>query len=953
MLPIDRNSSAPDGVAPTPQQLVDHVEFVRSVAMALVRDPALADDVTQETLLAAIKDPPRVHTGLRPWLRAVVRNRVRLHFRSEARRDRRETRAAEERPSEAWASEALQRAETRQRVAGAVLDLSEPYRSAVILRYMEGLSPTRISEMTGQPVNTVKTHLQRALTQLRDRFDREEGRDVWTARVGALLVVNWGEPGSVAASAATSPTASSPTASSAAGSASSATSTSGLVSWLGGAVVVVALVTASWHGFRSDDSSSSRESVRSSAAVDTAAAPTDRELAGTTPTSGGESSLAVVAERESDPDPKPTVVVATGITVVREGDGAPIEGARLEVITFGPPNAGGNAETPLTGETDAQGAFDFDGEEGPFLVHVEHPDFASLSAKVSRLPATIELSVGEEFAFRVIDAIDGEAVAEARVHLCSCSQPGVGSSLFEALASGHVEPSKELGPFFGIEPGSDDGVRAVGSCDSTVTDADGIARLRLSAGKRYELCAQADGYAPRTLHNVDLSGVEGAEDHTFVVDIERGGHVELVRGSGAQEGPIHVSVTGASMTALHLEAGDRSVDVDFLAPGPYQLLAVEGDDFRDTPRDPVGFLQDLRCWLDHPGFMAEAARSRDLGREIDALAGRVVRRSFDVGADRGGRVVLFDEGIAFRVEWSESAAPLDSIGMILSRDELGVVAIGERDRAGFSFRGVEAGTYKMTVIRDDEWLFATEVVVGPETAGRAIVIDVPSAELAVHCPGESGVLHVRSCEGPVVHRVRRVKPSATSDFGGLPPGEYDVAFFGESGRFLRSGVRVESKSVSLSLTNAASEPVELRVVDANGRECEAGVTWIWRDRRIEDVSTDGTLRLPDGRYVLEVTRGRFAERFEREVVAGQAREVRLRERRSVELLADAEGSALFVAATDPAIVARATPVTLDEHGAATLALPLGSYRAFRGDSTYRFEITADTTRVDLDQIAPE
>ncbi len=41
-----------------PEQLLDHSDFVHAIASALVRDPALADDVAQETLLAAWRAPP-------------------------------------------------------------------------------------------------------------------------------------------------------------------------------------------------------------------------------------------------------------------------------------------------------------------------------------------------------------------------------------------------------------------------------------------------------------------------------------------------------------------------------------------------------------------------------------------------------------------------------------------------------------------------------------------------------------------------------------------------------------------------------------------------------------------------------------------------------------------------------------------------------------------------------
>src|SRR5262245_17029027 len=79
---------------PIERLLDEHAAFVRSVARALVLDESRADDVAQDTWLAALKHPPARAPGVRAWLAKVARNfsfRVR---RDEARRDAREERAA-------------------------------------------------------------------------------------------------------------------------------------------------------------------------------------------------------------------------------------------------------------------------------------------------------------------------------------------------------------------------------------------------------------------------------------------------------------------------------------------------------------------------------------------------------------------------------------------------------------------------------------------------------------------------------------------------------------------------------------------------------------------------------------------------------------------------------------------------------------------------------------------
>jgi RNA polymerase sigma-70 factor (ECF subfamily) len=48
-----------------------------------------------------------------------------------------------------------------------VADLPEKQRLALILRYQEGMDPSEISSVVDLPLNTVKSHLRRALATLR------------------------------------------------------------------------------------------------------------------------------------------------------------------------------------------------------------------------------------------------------------------------------------------------------------------------------------------------------------------------------------------------------------------------------------------------------------------------------------------------------------------------------------------------------------------------------------------------------------------------------------------------------------------------------------------------------------------------------------------------------------------------------------------------------------------
>lgn len=181
----------------SPQELLEHMRFVQNLAVALVRDRNVADDVAQESLLdvfvtdssarpTSARPRPRSASELRAWLVGVVRNRVRNHYRKEQRRARWEAEAAQNRgcglDSSDYATEAIQRAEIKQTIVQTVLALDEPYRSTVILRYLDGKTPTEIAKITDTPIATVKTRLQRGLERMRIQLDRSQGgRSSWTA----------------------------------------------------------------------------------------------------------------------------------------------------------------------------------------------------------------------------------------------------------------------------------------------------------------------------------------------------------------------------------------------------------------------------------------------------------------------------------------------------------------------------------------------------------------------------------------------------------------------------------------------------------------------------------------------------------------------------------------------------------------------------------------------------
>jgi RNA polymerase sigma factor (sigma-70 family) len=150
--------------------ILQHGEWVRRLALALVKNPDEADELAQETWEAALSRPPREAGPLRPWLAGVARNLARMRARSSGRRARREESAVVPEPAQS-PDELLERIDMQQQVVRRVLALDEPFRSTLLLRYYEGCSAADIARRQDVPAGTVRWRLKRGLDDLRRQLD--------------------------------------------------------------------------------------------------------------------------------------------------------------------------------------------------------------------------------------------------------------------------------------------------------------------------------------------------------------------------------------------------------------------------------------------------------------------------------------------------------------------------------------------------------------------------------------------------------------------------------------------------------------------------------------------------------------------------------------------------------------------------------------------------------------
>jgi RNA polymerase sigma-70 factor (ECF subfamily) len=145
------------------QELLQHGVALRSLARALVGDTD-ADDLVQETALAALRASPQPGPN-GAWFAGILRRLASRHWRSQRRRLQRERAVA--RAVEEPRDRGLETHEILRALTEAVLGLPEPYRETIIQRYLRELPPRAIAAAAAEPVETIKSRLQRGLAMLR------------------------------------------------------------------------------------------------------------------------------------------------------------------------------------------------------------------------------------------------------------------------------------------------------------------------------------------------------------------------------------------------------------------------------------------------------------------------------------------------------------------------------------------------------------------------------------------------------------------------------------------------------------------------------------------------------------------------------------------------------------------------------------------------------------------
>lgn len=170
---------APQGLDRDLDALIEqHAAAAFRVANGILRNPTLAEDAVQETMIKAWQSLPRFRgdSSLRSWILRIAHNTS----ISMLRRRRERVMAPEDLPDTAGGIDPARSSaalEDLRTVRVALESLDELSRSVVILREVEGMTYAEIAETLQVGVPTVKTRLLRARRKLAEALENEETTD--------------------------------------------------------------------------------------------------------------------------------------------------------------------------------------------------------------------------------------------------------------------------------------------------------------------------------------------------------------------------------------------------------------------------------------------------------------------------------------------------------------------------------------------------------------------------------------------------------------------------------------------------------------------------------------------------------------------------------------------------------------------------------------------------------
>ena len=144
--------------------------LVYSVARRSLRNDDDAADVTQAAFVAAWQGRQRFdpNSGSLPgWLLAITRNKIVDHYRVSGRVPD----PVDEVPDEGQRDRVVDGTVDRVLLADEIARLGEPQKRILELCFYQDMTHAQVASLLDLPLGTVKSHIRRSLTRLRDRLE--------------------------------------------------------------------------------------------------------------------------------------------------------------------------------------------------------------------------------------------------------------------------------------------------------------------------------------------------------------------------------------------------------------------------------------------------------------------------------------------------------------------------------------------------------------------------------------------------------------------------------------------------------------------------------------------------------------------------------------------------------------------------------------------------------------
>lgn len=708
--------------------------------------------------------------------------------------------------------------------------LPDPIRLTILLRYMQGMSPTEIADATETPLASVKTRLRRGLERLRSHFDdTHDGRENWKA---AFLILG--------SSTSTAPLLPVPGSSIPARQTSSTATGSSAAIWItalaAAATVLIAVSFApEFFAERSPSSAPSTELAL------TNPKPESRDSA------SDDSRIDKVESIPTPSNPSAAMIRPLTVTIVDE-EGQPVDLAAVTTIgTDGPPVLSQDGRVVI--DLGASVSADVIGQT---TLKIRHPEFVpkTLAVLESQTSVNVTLRIGQKFRVRVTAAATGDPIAGARVrnqsshlftdfmHSLQEQADSQGILVEELVTQYAASPSTAQ-----ISPATDTTAAVLpqlpADFDEVRTGQDGFAEFTVPLDASAYLECSAEGYAPH------FEIIENLEEPAEI-QMHVGGQL-IVKRDGAFEGlPLSLKVG-----EVHGAMSADQTEYTFcgLPPGQYLLIAVATDPEDPTVEDtdPSSFPMSGNSPIHELALLSTSVldfTGSTLGEGPHELArslqSRVRSRWASIPPGTTSIVSLVERGVDFDVTLHGER------GHLVSNAQLAIQAMNEETVAvatntgtHYSFQSIEPGDYQLQILQANEVPVTRPIRVVSNTT--TVRVELGDAVVAIHSTGllrqvsstpESQVLlpgmivaevivrHLKS--GAIRHTM--LHPTGETRIGGLPTGPAQIWIVTPS-HALRTQLRLRAgeQSWTPALAHDPSFRVELSIVDERGHPIDADV----------------------------------------------------------------------------------------------------------------------------------